>query len=146
MILADLAGAEGHDGASHQTPRGVDDPHRAKRRGLCGERLQHADLGDGGGQAGEGLLVEVRAGLARVRRDGDVELAQCGGALVTLLHRRADALDEWGALIIAVSNAMQNEPRLHNFLAGFIRYGEEHIMFRAAGEPTPAPEAALPTV
>ena len=33
------------------------------------------------------------------------------------LARRADALDEWGALIIAVSNAMQNEPRLHNFLA-----------------------------
>lgn len=33
------------------------------------------------------------------------------------LARRADALDEWGALIIAVSNAMQDEPRLYNFLA-----------------------------
>jgi F-type H+-transporting ATPase subunit delta len=33
------------------------------------------------------------------------------------LARRAQSLDEWGGYLIAVSNAMANEPKLHNFLA-----------------------------
>ncbi len=47
----------------------------------------------------------------------DTSIARNYAEALLELARRAESLDQWGALLIAVSNAITNEPKLQNFLA-----------------------------